>query len=93
MDQTESAAALVLCLQQVTLLSAGPTPPQRPRALTPALSSSPQLFARLKREQGGGGGAGHGVQTFTGIRELARRLALTFGDPVRLREGVVLIHW
>uniref|UniRef100_H3C8Q5 Cohesin subunit SA n=1 Tax=Tetraodon nigroviridis TaxID=99883 RepID=H3C8Q5_TETNG len=66
-DQTESAAALVLCLQQ--------------------------LFARLKREQGGGGGAGHGVQTFTGIRELARRLALTFGDPVRLREGVVLIHW
>ncbi|XP_057708172.1 cohesin subunit SA-2 isoform X2 [Corythoichthys intestinalis] len=53
-----------------------------------------QLFVRLKREQEGAGSA-HvhlGVQTFAGIKELARRFALTFGDPVKYRECLVLIH-
>lgn len=54
---------------------------------------SSQLFTRLKQEQESGGGLHHGVQTFTGIRELARRFALTFGDLIKFREGVVLIHW
>uniref|UniRef100_A0A3Q3A5G9 Cohesin subunit SA n=1 Tax=Kryptolebias marmoratus TaxID=37003 RepID=A0A3Q3A5G9_KRYMA len=54
-----------------------------------------QLFVRLKREQksGGGGGRAHsGVQTFTSIKELARRFALTFGDSAKFRECVVTIH-
>lgn len=57
------------------------------------MPSSPQLFTRLKQEQESGGGVCHGVQTFTGIRELARRFALTFGDLIKFREGVVMIHW
>uniref|UniRef100_A0AAX7V192 Cohesin subunit SA n=1 Tax=Astatotilapia calliptera TaxID=8154 RepID=A0AAX7V192_ASTCA len=32
------------------------------------------------------------VQTFTSIKELARRFALTFGDLVKFRECVVLVH-
>uniref|UniRef100_A0AAQ5ZUF2 Cohesin subunit SA n=1 Tax=Amphiprion ocellaris TaxID=80972 RepID=A0AAQ5ZUF2_AMPOC len=32
------------------------------------------------------------VQTFTSIKELARRFALTFGDLVKFRECVVMIH-
>nr|XP_046261059.1 cohesin subunit SA-2 isoform X2 [Scatophagus argus] len=52
-----------------------------------------QLFTRLKREQESGGGRAHpGVQTFTCIKELARRFALTFGDLVKFRECVVMIH-
>ncbi|XP_069563047.1 cohesin subunit SA-2 [Brachyistius frenatus] len=51
-----------------------------------------QLFTRLKREQGSGGRAHPGVQTFTSIKELARRFALTFGDPVKFRECVVVVH-
>lgn len=51
-----------------------------------------QLFVRLKREQESGGRAHPGVQTFTSIKELARRFALTFGDPFKFRECVVMIH-
>ncbi|XP_034417689.1 cohesin subunit SA-2 isoform X2 [Cyclopterus lumpus] len=51
-----------------------------------------RLFVRLKREQESGGGAHPGVQTFTSIKELARRFALTFGDLVKFRECVVVIH-
>ncbi|XP_068428876.1 cohesin subunit SA-2 isoform X2 [Clinocottus analis] len=51
-----------------------------------------QLFVRLKREQEGGSRAHPGVQTFTSIKELARRFALTFGDLVKFRECVVVIH-
>uniref|UniRef100_A0A7N6BLD9 Cohesin subunit SA n=1 Tax=Anabas testudineus TaxID=64144 RepID=A0A7N6BLD9_ANATE len=32
------------------------------------------------------------IQTFTSIKELARRFALTFGDLVKFRECVVVIH-
>lgn len=59
------------------------------------VSTFPQLFVRLKREQESGGGgvrAQPGVQTFTSIKELARRFALTFGDLVKFRECVVMIH-
>ncbi|XP_041663582.1 cohesin subunit SA-2 [Cheilinus undulatus] len=51
-----------------------------------------QLFLRLKREQESGGRPHPGVQTFTSIKELARRFALTFGDLVKFRECVVMIH-
>lgn len=51
-----------------------------------------QLFVRLKQEQESGGRPQPGVQTFTSIKELARRFALTFGDLVKFRECVVLIH-
>lgn len=51
-----------------------------------------QLFVRLKREQESGGRAHPGVQTFTSIKELARRFALTLGDHVKFRECVVMIH-
>ncbi|CAI5655433.1 unnamed protein product [Oreochromis niloticus] len=51
-----------------------------------------QLFVRLKQEQERGGRPHPGVQTFTSIKELARRFALTFGDLVKFRECVVLIH-
>ncbi|XP_032422704.1 cohesin subunit SA-2 isoform X2 [Xiphophorus hellerii] len=51
-----------------------------------------QLFVQLKREQESGGRAHSGVQTFTCIKELARRFALTFGDLVKFRECLVMIH-
>ncbi|XP_071335920.1 cohesin subunit SA-2 isoform X2 [Trachinotus anak] len=51
-----------------------------------------QLFVRLKKEQESGGRAHPGVQTFTSIKELARRFALTFGDLVKFRECIVVIH-
>ncbi|XP_061679757.1 cohesin subunit SA-2 isoform X2 [Syngnathoides biaculeatus] len=44
-----------------------------------------QPFERLQRQRGSGG-------TLDGLRDLAKGLALTFGDPVELRECVVLIH-
>ncbi|XP_033984608.1 cohesin subunit SA-2 isoform X1 [Trematomus bernacchii] len=50
-----------------------------------------QLLVRLKREQESGG-AHPGVQTFTSIRELARRFALSLGDQFKFRECVVMIH-
>ncbi|XP_042339100.1 cohesin subunit SA-2-like, partial [Plectropomus leopardus] len=51
-----------------------------------------QLFVRLRREQESGGRAHPGIQTFTSIKELARRFALTFGDLVKFRECIVMIH-
>ncbi|XP_061547148.1 cohesin subunit SA-2 isoform X2 [Phycodurus eques] len=53
-----------------------------------------QLFARLERERDAGGPppVRRGVRTLGGLKELAKRLALTFGDLVKLRECVVLIH-
>ncbi|XP_028992474.1 cohesin subunit SA-2 [Betta splendens] len=60
-------------------------------ARTLALSLQ-QLFMRLKKEQESGRKAQPGVQTFTSIKELARRFALTFGDLVKFRECVVMIH-
>ncbi|XP_075887185.1 cohesin subunit SA-2 isoform X2 [Nelusetta ayraudi] len=69
---------------------------QSARTLTLCLQ---QLFTRLRQEQeqeqeggGGGGGPRSNVQTLAGIKELARRFALTFGDLVKFRECVVLIH-
>ncbi|XP_024919417.1 cohesin subunit SA-2 isoform X3 [Cynoglossus semilaevis] len=49
-----------------------------------------QLFVQLKKEQEGSGPARAGVQTFTSIKELARRFSLTFGD--KYRECLVMIH-
>ncbi|XP_030198623.1 cohesin subunit SA-2 isoform X1 [Gadus morhua] len=51
-----------------------------------------ELYVRLKQEQRCGGGGPPGVQTFTSIKELARRFALTFGDPAKFRESVTMIH-
>ncbi|CAL8370554.1 unnamed protein product [Arctogadus glacialis] len=51
-----------------------------------------ELYVLLKQEQRGGGGGPPGVQTFTNIKELARRFALTFGDPAKFRESVTMIH-
>lgn len=51
-----------------------------------------QLFVRLKQEQEGTGGLLPGVQTFTSIKELARRFALSYGDLPKFRECLVLIH-
>lgn len=51
-----------------------------------------QLFMRLKQEQESGGRQHPGVQTFTSIKELARRFAITFGDLIKFRECVVMIH-
>lgn len=92
MDKIQSARTLVLCLQQVQSLHT-----QRASAATwkrPATRFFffPQLFTRLKREQESGGRSHPGVQTFTCIKELARRFALTFGDLVKFRECVVMIH-
>ncbi|CAL8267357.1 unnamed protein product [Lota lota] len=51
-----------------------------------------ELYVRLKQEQQCRGGGQPGVQTFTSIKELARRFALTFGDPAKFRESVTMIH-
>ncbi|KAM6985039.1 cohesin subunit SA-2 [Aplochiton taeniatus] len=52
-----------------------------------------QLFLRLKREQESGASCSSGVQTFSSIKELARRFSLTFGwDQVKSRESLALIH-
>ncbi|XP_051938433.1 cohesin subunit SA-2 isoform X3 [Hippocampus zosterae] len=53
-----------------------------------------QSFVRLKREQEAGGlpHVQQGVQTFSSIKELAKRFALTFGDLVKFRQCLVLIH-
>uniref|UniRef100_A0A8C7XCH2 Cohesin subunit SA n=1 Tax=Oryzias sinensis TaxID=183150 RepID=A0A8C7XCH2_9TELE len=45
-----------------------------------------------QQEQECGVGAHPGLQTFTTIKELARRFALTFGDLIKFRECVVMIH-
>ncbi|XP_037542617.1 cohesin subunit SA-2 [Nematolebias whitei] len=51
-----------------------------------------QLFVALRREQESSSRAQPEVQTFSSIKELARRFALTFGDVVKFRECVVMIH-
>ncbi|KAK7882344.1 hypothetical protein WMY93_028518 [Mugilogobius chulae] len=51
-----------------------------------------QLFVRLKHEQKTECMPHAGVQTFTSIKELARRFAMTFGDLMKFRECVVMIH-
>ncbi|KAG9348971.1 hypothetical protein JZ751_029288 [Albula glossodonta] len=52
-----------------------------------------QLFLRLKQEQDSGNTCSSGVQTFSSIKELARRFSLTFGwDQVKSRESLAMIH-
>ncbi|KAJ8247033.1 hypothetical protein GJAV_G00257990 [Gymnothorax javanicus] len=52
-----------------------------------------QLFLRLKQEQDSGNPCSAGVQTFSSIKELARRFSLTFGwDQVKSRESLAMIH-
>uniref|UniRef100_A0A8C5E6D9 Cohesin subunit SA n=1 Tax=Gouania willdenowi TaxID=441366 RepID=A0A8C5E6D9_GOUWI len=51
-----------------------------------------QLFVQLKHKQERSSRPQEAVQTFTSIKELARRYALTFSDLVKFRECVVLIH-
>uniref|UniRef100_A0A1A8KP33 Cohesin subunit SA n=1 Tax=Nothobranchius kuhntae TaxID=321403 RepID=A0A1A8KP33_NOTKU len=52
-----------------------------------------QLFVRLKQEQSSSSSRAQSrIQTFTSIKELARRFALTFSDVVKFRECVVMIH-
>lgn len=51
-----------------------------------------QLFLRLKHEQESEGRPHPGLQTFTSIKELARRFAMSFGDLMKFRECVVMIH-
>ncbi|KAJ8282531.1 hypothetical protein COCON_G00050500 [Conger conger] len=52
-----------------------------------------QLFLRLKQEQDSGTTCSSGVQTFSSIKELARRFSLTFGwDQVKSRESLAMIH-
>ncbi|XP_031442752.1 cohesin subunit SA-2 isoform X2 [Clupea harengus] len=53
-----------------------------------------QLYLRLKQEQEGrGGGRRSDVQTYSSIKELARRFSLTFGwDQIKSRESLAMIH-
>ncbi|KAL0964090.1 hypothetical protein UPYG_G00318430 [Umbra pygmaea] len=52
-----------------------------------------QLFLRLKQEQESGVTCSSSVQTFSSIKELARRFSLTFGwDQTKSRESLALIH-
>ncbi|XP_023656777.2 cohesin subunit SA-2 [Paramormyrops kingsleyae] len=50
-----------------------------------------QLFLRLKQEQQSSSGSG--FQSFSSIKELARRFSLTFGwDQIKSRESLTMIH-
>ncbi|XP_048862128.1 cohesin subunit SA-2 isoform X2 [Brienomyrus brachyistius] len=50
-----------------------------------------QLFLRLKQEQQSSSGSG--FQSFSSIKELARRFSLTFGwDQIKSRESLAMIH-
>ncbi|XP_062313473.1 cohesin subunit SA-2 isoform X2 [Osmerus eperlanus] len=52
-----------------------------------------QLFLRLKQEQDSGGSCSSGVQTFSSIKELARRFSLTFGwEQIKSRQSLAMIH-
>ncbi|XP_048094885.1 cohesin subunit SA-2 isoform X1 [Alosa alosa] len=53
-----------------------------------------QLYLRLKQEQEGGStGRRSDVQTYSSIKELARRFSLTFGwDQIKSRESLAMIH-
>ncbi|MCJ8732514.1 hypothetical protein PDJAM_G00212280 [Pangasius djambal] len=52
-----------------------------------------QLYLRLKQEQDTGSVCISGVQTYSSIKELARRFSLTFGwDQIKSRESLAMIH-
>ncbi|KAF7709465.1 cohesin subunit SA-2 isoform X2 [Silurus meridionalis] len=52
-----------------------------------------QLYLRLKQEQDTGNMCSSGVQTYSSIKELARRFSLTFGwDQIKSRESLAMIH-
>uniref|UniRef100_A0A8C9SCN0 Si:ch211-269e2.1 n=1 Tax=Scleropages formosus TaxID=113540 RepID=A0A8C9SCN0_SCLFO len=52
-----------------------------------------KLFLRLKQEQERGTACSSAVQTFSSIKELARRFSLTFGwDQIKSRESLAMIH-
>ncbi|KAK3543866.1 hypothetical protein QTP70_030052 [Hemibagrus guttatus] len=52
-----------------------------------------QLYLRLKQEQDTGSVCSSGVQTYSSIKELARRFSLTFGwDQIKSRESLAMIH-
>uniref|UniRef100_A0A8B9RLU4 Cohesin subunit SA n=1 Tax=Astyanax mexicanus TaxID=7994 RepID=A0A8B9RLU4_ASTMX len=52
-----------------------------------------QLYLRLKQEQDSGNPCSSGVQTYSSIKELARRFSLTFGwDQIKFRESLAMIH-
>ncbi|MBN3295759.1 STAG2 protein, partial [Amia calva] len=52
-----------------------------------------QLFLRLKQEQDSGKVCSSSIQTFSSIKELARRFSLTFGwDQIKSRESIAMIH-
>ncbi|XP_077472953.1 cohesin subunit SA-2 [Stigmatopora argus] len=61
------------------------------RALVTSLQ---RLFVHVTSEREGDGSPNGrlGERTLAGVKELARRLALTFGDVVKFRECLVLIH-
>uniref|UniRef100_A0AAR2LF71 Cohesin subunit SA n=1 Tax=Pygocentrus nattereri TaxID=42514 RepID=A0AAR2LF71_PYGNA len=52
-----------------------------------------QLYLRLKQEQDSGNTCSSAVQTYSSIKELARRFSLTFGwDQIKFRESLAMIH-
>ncbi|XP_062862249.1 cohesin subunit SA-2 isoform X2 [Trichomycterus rosablanca] len=52
-----------------------------------------QLYLRLKQEQESGNMCTSEVQTYSSIKELARRFSLTFGwDQIKSRESLAMIH-
>uniref|UniRef100_A0A8C1QYG4 Cohesin subunit SA n=1 Tax=Cyprinus carpio TaxID=7962 RepID=A0A8C1QYG4_CYPCA len=52
-----------------------------------------QLYLRLKQEQDRGNTCSSRVQTYSSIKELARRFSLTFGwDQIKSRESLAMIH-
>ncbi|XP_072542279.1 cohesin subunit SA-2 [Salminus brasiliensis] len=52
-----------------------------------------QLYLRLKQEQDSGSPCSSAVQTYSSIKELARRFSLTFGwDQIKFRESLAMIH-
>ncbi|XP_073701442.1 cohesin subunit SA-2 isoform X2 [Garra rufa] len=52
-----------------------------------------KLYLRLKQEQDRGNTCSSRVQTYSSIKELARRFSLTFGwDQIKSRESLAMIH-
>ncbi|KTF89638.1 hypothetical protein cypCar_00014070 [Cyprinus carpio] len=52
-----------------------------------------QLYLRLKQEQDRGNACSSRVQTYSSIKELARRFSLTFGwDQIKSHESLAMIH-
>lgn len=91
-NKMESARTLVLCLQQVNIVQRSASRSHQFAHVLMCFSPPPQLFVALRQEQESSSRAQPGVQTFSSIKELARRFALTFGDAVKFRECVVMIH-